>query len=74
MFSVVSICADEQKTDEFSRKLIKSDQSIWWGLHIWQDAYESSGFIDSVREGGDSYQHWLDVLAKYELSEVTEES
>jgi len=74
MHSVVSICIDAEKTDEFSRKLIKSDQSIWWGLHIWQDTYTPSGFIDSIREDGDSYQHWLDVLAEHDLQEVIEET
>ncbi len=74
MFSVVSICTNEQKTDEFSRSLIKSDQTMWWGLHVWQDTYEPSGFIDSVRQDGDSYQHWLDVLAIYDLQEVIEEN
>ncbi len=74
MFSVVSICTNEQKTDEFSRSLIKSDQTMWWGLHVWQDTYKPSGFIDSVRQDGDSYQHWLDVLAIYDLQEVIEEN
>ncbi len=74
MVSVVSICENNYKTDEFSRKLIKSDGSIWWGLHIWQESYEPSGFIDSARENGDSYQHWLDVPADQGLQEVIEET
>lgn len=74
MLSVVSICKDDEKTEEFSRKLIKSDQSIWWGLHIWQDTYTPSGSIDSIREDSDSYQHWLDALAAQDLQEVIEET
>jgi hypothetical protein len=73
MLSVVSICPDQEKTDAFSRKLIKLDQTIWWGLHVWQETYIPSGFTDSIRDDGDSYQHWLDVLAEHDLQEVIEE-
>ena len=69
MHSLVSICTDEQKTDNYSRKLFKSDGSIWWGMHMWQSEYISTGFIDSYRENSDAYQHWLDILNIYDLTE-----
>jgi hypothetical protein len=74
MYSVVSFCTDAEKTEDFSRKLIDVDNQILWGLHIWQEIYEPSGFIDSVREDGDSLQHWHDALQEHSLSEVIEET
>lgn len=74
MLSIVTICSNSEKTNDFSRKLIKSDQSIWWGLHIWQENYAPSGFIDSIRHDADAYQHWIDVLSEHNLLEVIEPS
>jgi hypothetical protein len=73
MLSVIKICKEEHKDDEFSRKLINSENEVLWGLHIWQESYEHSGyFIESSRETDDSYQHWLDILNANELIEYIE--
>lgn len=74
MYSVVSFCTDAEKTENFSRKLIDENQMICWGLHIWQDIYKPSGFIDSVREDGDSLQHWHEALHENGLIEAIEET
>lgn len=99
--SVVQLCPDLYKDaanavaeaagfgpNNLSVKLVKADNSIWWGCHAWwmPSVFEAqmsstdpqvvevlSHVITSVREGGEPVVHWMEALSANGLTVFVDE-